>query len=79
MAEIELNVLVRQYLNHWIAKIEVMRNEVNALESGRNRMNAPVNWQFTTEDPPARRSASETVMLVLWKSRLAVKPNIVKS
>jgi hypothetical protein len=51
MAEIELNVLVRQYLNHWIAKIEVMRNEVNALESGRNRMNAPVNWQFTTEDP----------------------------
>jgi hypothetical protein len=27
-----------------------MRNEVKAWESGRNRMNATVNWQFTTED-----------------------------
>jgi hypothetical protein len=50
MAEIELNVLTGQCLKRRIAKIEVMRNEVKAWESGRNRMNATVNWQFTTED-----------------------------
>jgi len=50
MAEIELNVLIGQCLNCRIAKIEVMRNEVKAWESGRNRMNAIVNWQFTAED-----------------------------
>jgi len=50
MAEIELNVLIGQCLNRRIAKIEVMRNEVKAWESGRNRMNATVNWQFTAED-----------------------------
>ena len=50
MAEIELNVLIGQCLKRRIAKIEVMRNEVKAWESGRNRMNATVNWQFTTED-----------------------------
>ena len=50
MAEIELNVLIGQCLNRRIAKIEVMRNEVKAWESGRNRMNAIVNWQFTSED-----------------------------
>lgn len=50
MAEIELNVLIGQCLKRRIAKIEVMRNEVKAWESGRNRMNATVNWQFTAED-----------------------------
>lgn len=50
MAEIELNVLIRQCLNRRIAEIEVMRNEVKAWESTRNGMNARVNWQFTTED-----------------------------
>lgn len=50
MAEIELNVLIGQCLNRRIAKIEVMRNEVKAWESGRNRLNAIVSWQFTAED-----------------------------
>jgi len=50
MAEIELNVLIRQCLNRRVAKIEVMRSEVKAWESARNGMNAGVNWQFTTED-----------------------------
>ena len=50
MAEIELNVLIGQCLNRRIAKIEVMRNEVKAWESGRNRLNAIVRWQFTAED-----------------------------
>jgi hypothetical protein len=27
-----------------------MRSEVKAWESARNKMNAGVNWQFTTED-----------------------------
>lgn len=50
MAEIELNVLIAQCLNRRIADIEVMRTEVKAWESARNRMKARVNWQFTTED-----------------------------
>jgi transposase len=50
MAEIELNVLIRQCLNRRIAKIEIMRSEVKAWESTRNGMNARVNWQFTAED-----------------------------
>jgi hypothetical protein len=50
MAEIELNVLIRQCLNRRIAKIEIMRSEVKAWEATRNGMNARVNWQFTTED-----------------------------
>jgi transposase len=50
MAEIELNVLIRQCLNRRIPQIEIMRNEVKAWESTRNGMNAGVNWQFTAED-----------------------------
>jgi transposase len=50
MAEIELNVLIRQCLKRRIAEIEVMRCEVKAWESARNGMKAGVNWQFTTED-----------------------------
>ena len=50
MAEIELNVLIRQCLNRRIAEIETMRSEVTAWESARNGMNAGVNWQFTAED-----------------------------
>jgi len=50
MAEIELNVLIRQCLNRRIAKIEIMRSEVKAWESTRNGMNVRVNWQFTAED-----------------------------
>jgi len=50
MAEIELNVLIRQCLNRRVAKIEIMRSEVKAWESTRNGMNARVNWQFTAED-----------------------------
>jgi nitrous oxidase accessory protein NosD len=50
MAEIELNVLIRQCLNRRIPEIEIMRSEVKAWESTRNGMNAGVNWQFTAED-----------------------------
>jgi len=50
MAEIELNVLIRQCLNRRIPEVEIMRSEVKAWESTRNGMNAGVNWQFTAED-----------------------------
>lgn len=50
MAEIELNVLIRQCLSRRIPEIEIMRSEVKAWESTRNGMNAGVNWQFTAED-----------------------------
>ncbi len=50
MAEIELNVLIRQCLNRRIAQIDVMRSEVKAWETARNEMKSGVNWQFTAED-----------------------------
>ena len=50
MAEIELNVLIRQCLKRRIAMIEVMRSEVKAWESARNTVKAGVNWQFKAED-----------------------------
>jgi hypothetical protein len=50
MAEIELNVLIRQCLNRRIPEFEVMRSEVKVWEAARNGMNAGVNWQFTAED-----------------------------
>ncbi len=50
MAEIELNVLIRQCLNRRIDDIDIVRNEVRAWQEYRDNKNATVNWQFTTED-----------------------------
>jgi len=50
MAEIELNVLIRQCLRRRINTIDCMRSEVEAWEGNRNNMNAKINWQFSTED-----------------------------
>jgi len=50
MAEIELNVLIGQCLNRRIADIEVMRSEVAAWETCRNKQKAVISWRFTTED-----------------------------
>ena len=50
MAEIELNVLIRQCLNRRIDDIDIVRKEVRAWQEYRNNKNATVNWQFTTED-----------------------------
>ncbi len=49
MAEIELNVLMRQCLNRRIDKIEIMTQEVQAWQKDRNNKNAVINWQFTNE------------------------------
>ena len=49
MAEIEINVMVRQCLNRRIADIETVRSEVSAWQSSRDQIKAKINWQFTTE------------------------------
>lgn len=53
MAEIELNVLIRQCLNRRIPEIETVKSEVAAWQQARNTKNAVINWQFGTKD--ARR------------------------
>lgn len=50
MAEIELNVLTGQCLKRRIEDIETVRKEVSAWQKARNKKNAKVNWQFTTDD-----------------------------
>jgi len=49
MAEIELNILVRQCLSRRIESIELMRCEVRAWQAQRNTMGAKIDWQFTTD------------------------------
>jgi hypothetical protein len=50
MAEIELNVLIRQCLNRRIPDINTVTTEVDAWLHSRNTQNAIINWQFTTKD-----------------------------
>lgn len=50
VAEIELNVLIRQCLNRRIGSIEELRREVAAWQAHRDQLNATVNWQFKTEN-----------------------------
>ena len=50
VAEVELNVMIRQCLNRRIDCIEVLRQEVAAWQASRDRIHANVNWQFTTDD-----------------------------
>ncbi len=50
VAEIELNVMIRQCLNRRIASLDVLRDEVAAWQASRDRIQSKVNWQFTTHD-----------------------------
>ena len=50
MAEIELNVLIRQCLNRRIPDMTSVAAEVEAWQGHRNTQNAKINWQFTTQD-----------------------------
>ena len=50
MVEVELSVLVRQYLKRRLADIEVLRREVAAWGAERNRLGASVDWRLTTAD-----------------------------
>lgn len=49
MAEIELNVLMRQCLKRRIDNIPTMKNEIEAWQQDRNNKEATINWQFTNE------------------------------
>jgi len=50
MAEIELNVLIRQCLSRRIGNISTVKKECRCWQKYRNNMNATINWQFTTKD-----------------------------
>ena len=50
VAEVELNVMIRQCLNRRIASLEILSDEVAAWQGSRDRIQAKVNWQFTTHD-----------------------------
>ena len=50
MAEIELNVLIRQCLNRRISDMATLAAEVEAWEHHRNSKKARINWQFTTKN-----------------------------
>ena len=50
MAEIEINVLVRQCLDRRIPDRETMCREVSAWQRQRNASMKPVNWRFRTAD-----------------------------
>jgi len=49
MAEIELNVLIRQGLGGRMGTIQEAAAAVEAWQTQRNNLNAKVNWQFTTD------------------------------
>ena len=49
MAEIELNVLIKQCLGGRLDTIEKFRRKVVAWLAYRNNLNAKINWQFTTD------------------------------
>lgn len=50
MAETELSVLARQCLDRRMDSAAFVRTEATAWEADRNRREAKVRWQFTTED-----------------------------
>ena len=49
MAEIELNVLMKQCLSRRIGEMDTIKHEVNAWQDDRNNKNATINWQFTND------------------------------
>ena len=49
-AEIEIGVMVRQYLDRRIADQSVLPREVGAWQRQRNQDAIRVDWRFTTED-----------------------------
>ena len=50
MAEIEIGVMARQCLDRRIPEQNVLRSEVAAWETQRNRDGIRVDWRFTTAD-----------------------------
>ena len=54
VAEVELNVMIRQCLSRRIDWIEVLRREVAAWQASRDTIQAKVDWQFSTDDARVR-------------------------
>ena len=54
VAEVEVNVMIRQCLNRRIDSIDTLRAEVAAWQAARDRIRAKVDWQFTTDDARVR-------------------------
>jgi hypothetical protein len=50
MAEIELNVLMGQCLAGRIPDFDRVKTQAKAWQEARNKKNAKINWQFTTDD-----------------------------
>ena len=50
MAEIELNVLMKQCLAGRIPDFAKVEKQTRAWQETRNNKNAKINWRFTTED-----------------------------
>jgi hypothetical protein len=50
MAEIELNILIKQCLDRRIDHLGEVQTETAAWERHRNNMQATINWQFTCRD-----------------------------
>ncbi len=50
IAEIELNVMTRQYLKRRIDDIAKLRSELSSWEVERNNKISTINWQFTNND-----------------------------
>ena len=46
--------MIRQCLNRRIASFDVLRAEVAAWQTARDRVQAKVDWQFTTDDARVR-------------------------
>lgn len=54
VAESEISVMARQCLNRRINSIDELRSEESAWQAQRDRINATVDWQFTSEDARIR-------------------------
>ena len=50
MAEIELNVLMKQCLAGRIPDFDTVKMQAKAWQEARNNKNAKINWRFTTDD-----------------------------
>ena len=55
MAEIELSVLVRQYLNRRIPDQDILEVEAQVLTKERNEQVVKVDWRFTTANTSIKR------------------------
>ncbi len=54
MAEIEINVMVQQCLNRRLETVAQVAQQVAAWQADRDRLEAKIDWQFTTGDARIR-------------------------